>query len=856
MMKEFRLMHSKWVLALILCVCFEFASGAAPQATYYVSPTGSDANPGTLAQPFQTIAKARDVVRTINATMNGDIVVTLRGGTYPLASTIAFGNADGGKNGFYVRYVNYTGETPLLTGGQAITGWTLYDQAKNIWKATGVTSRFRQLYVNGTKAIRARSPNLGTDGSANFFRLTKVDTTGRALDVSSSYVSNWKNFNKVEMHLMIAWADATLRLASSTTSGSSTKLQIQDPEKTMLFNRPYPMLGVTFGDKTKQQAFYFENAYEFLDQAGEWYQDESTNTVYYMPRTGENMSTATVVVPMLENLITVTGSSTTQTVSHLAFQGLAFAHSTFMRPSKMGFLDLQAGQFNVAAPGGNNYMLWRPAAGVTVTNADHIRFERNVFSQMAATGLDFISGTHDDLIEGNVFTDLGGSGISIGKFAQDSLTEIHIAYNPTDTNEICRRDTVKNNFVTKVTTEIQGAVGIGAGYPRYIVIEHNEVSYTNYSGISVGFGWTKSTTAMTTNKINWNNIHHVAQLLADAGPIYTLSNQGSGSEIQYNYIHDMSASTWADYWIVSIYLDEGTSGYDVSHNVFVNAPNQVACNSCGTYTQSDNAGTSATTISGAGIEPAYSDIEKHLTIPLPDFSVVVPQAPFKGIVAQIPGKIEAENYDVGGQGVSYSDNDPANQGGVYRTDGVDIVGDSISGYKVGFTVAGEWMEYSVHVNEARAYNWSAMVSSGADSSSFHAMLDSTNITGAVVVPNGGSWDTFTTISGTTPVLTAGDHTLKIVVDGSYFNIDWISFTTDPVSLTPRKSADLQQDWKGSKVYDLMGKNVGEISHSDQGTLRDQMARMNLRNGIYIVKNSQGTMSYRVELLNPHIERAE
>jgi len=166
------------------------------------------------------------------------------------------------------------------------------------------------------------------------------------------------------------------------------------------------------------------------------------------------------------------------------------------------------------------------------------------------------------------------------------------------------------------------------------------------------------------------------------------------------------------------------------------------------------------------------------------------------------------------------------------------------------------MEYSVHVNEARAYNWSAMVSSGLDSSSFHAMLDSTNITGAVVVPNGGSWDTFTTISGTTPVLTAGDHTLKIVVDGSYFNIDWISFTTDPVSLTPRKSADLQQDWKGSKVYDLMGKNVGEISHSDQGTLRDQMARMNLRNGIYIVKNSQGTMSYRVELLNPHIERAE
>jgi len=110
-------------------------------------------------------------------------------------------------------------------------------------------------------------------------------------------------------------------------------------------------------------------------------------------------------------------------------------------------------------------------------------------------------------------------------------------------------------------------------------------------------------------------------LLADAGPIYTLSNQGTGSQIQYNYIHDMAASQWADYWIVAIYLDEGTSGYDVSHNVFSNAPSGVACNSCGTYTASDNTGSAASTISGAGIESAYSDIKSKTTIPLPVFSI-------------------------------------------------------------------------------------------------------------------------------------------------------------------------------------------------------------------------------------------
>ncbi len=830
-------------------ICF-----AAPtQATYFVSPTGSDANPGTESQPFQTITKARDVVRTINKNMTGDILVTLRGGTYPLTKTISFGTEDGGSNGYYVRYINANGETPLITGGQPVYGWTIHDQAKNIWKATGISSRFRQLYINGKKGIRARSPNLEADGSHNFWRLTKVDTNGRALDVSSSYVSNWNNFDKVEMHLMIAWADATLRLASLTTNGSTSKLQIQDPEKTMLFNRPYPMLGATlssrwYGDGTQQQCFYFENAYEFIDQAGEWYLDESTHTLYYKARPDENMATSTVVMPLLENLINITSTSTTNTVGYLAFQGLAFAHSTFMRPSQSGYLDLQAGQFNVASPGGNNYMLWRPAAGVTVTNAHHIRFERNLFSQMAATGLDFISGTHDDMIAGNVFTDLGGSGISIGKFAQDTLTEIHIAYNPTDKNEIATRDTIKNNLVTKVTTELQGAIGIAAGYPRNIVIEHNEVSYTNYSGISVGFGWTKEETAMTNNKINWNNIHHIAQLLADAGPIYTLSNQGSGSEIQYNFIHDIAASKWADYWIVAIYLDEGTSGYDVSHNVFQNAPSGVACNSCGTYTESDNNGQSATTIANAGIESAYSDIKNKVTLPLPVFANIVPQEYYKGII-QIPGTLEFENYDLGGQGVSYQDEDYSNQGGSYRADGVDIVGDSATGYKIGYTTAGEWLEYSVHIENAVALNWTARVSSGLDSSGFHILLDSNlNITDQVIIPNTSSWDTYITITGITPTLPAGDHVLKVVIDRSYGNLDWIQFSSEPSSIFESASSQKIPDWNGAKVYDIHGKQIGVIGTSRTQDLQSSVAKLTSQSGIYIVKTANGLHAKRIHII--------
>ena len=123
---------------------------------------------------------------------------------------------------------------------------------------------------------------------------------------------------------------------------------------------------------------------------------------------------------------------------------------------------------------------------------------------------------------------------------------------------------------------------------------------------------------MTNNKINYNNVHHVCSILADCGSIYTLSNQMPASEMQYNYCHDFMQSPWADYSINNLYMDEGTDGYTVAHNVLVNSPNIVHQNKNGTHmTITDNGPTTTmtqSTIMNAGIEPAYADI-KTLTIP-------------------------------------------------------------------------------------------------------------------------------------------------------------------------------------------------------------------------------------------------
>ena len=852
---------------------------AAVQATFYVAPGGSDSNKGTKDAPFKTITQAQKAVREINGNMTGDIEVILREGTYALPSTVNFTEADGGKDGHYVRYKAADGENPLITGGMPVTGWAIHDEKNNIWKAEGVDGRFRQLYVNGKKAVRACFPNAVASNEKgagtfdhDFVRLTKVDSTGRAFDVSADYVKNIKNIEDVEIHLMIAWAESILRLEKVQVNGGTAKLIPKDPERTKLFHRAYPMLGTAFmSNPPKQQVFYLENSYDLLDAPGEWYLDEKEHVLYYKPRSGENMATANVVAPRLNTMFSVLGKDTKNKVGYMSFEGLNFAHSNYTRPSEEGFLDLQAANFNVDVlpdPGrgnwerlnSNKYLLWRPDAGFRVENAHHFLVKNCTFSQMAATGLDFVSGTNDDVIEGNVFYEIGAAGIMLGKFYQDSTTEIHIAYNPKDKDEISTRDTIRNNLVTNATNEHQGAVGIGAGYPRYVVIENNEVSYTNYSGISLGFGWTKDQTAMTNNHVNKNNIHHISRLLCDSGPIYTLSNQGTGSEIKENYLHDYSASKWSDYWVLPIYLDEGSSGFIVENNSYRNAPSGVGRNQAGQFTERNNGGYIESVAAAAGLQSEFKKIgDKINNIPLPDFSNTMTQTPFVENMT-IPGMIEVENYDEGGQSVSYSDKDFVNEGNAYREDGVDIVQidstDKTKGYAVGYTSAGEWMEYTLKVAEAGEYAFVANVATGLEGASFSLSMDGKAISDTVVVPQGDDWNTYGLVDGKTTALEAGEHVLRVTITGAFLNIDWIKFGKNKdelLSVKPHVRYNLNMDISGSSklnVFDIRGHHVGTIRLMGVPTMSSvlqQMHAKNFKSGIYFVQSVNKTFGKMVQV---------
>ena len=212
----------------------------------------------------------------------------------------------------------------------------------------------------------------------------------------------------------------------------------------------------------------------------------------------------------------------------------------------------------------------------------------------------------------------------------------------------------------------------------------------------------------------------------------------------------------------------------------------------------------------------------------------VPQVPYTEAIA-IPGVIEAENYDVGGQNQSYYDSDVDNQGEAYRQDQVDIV-TIPTGHAVGYTMAGEWLEYSVNIASPGVYQFEANVASGLDGSSFQLFIDDKNITDTIQVPNGGDWTTYTLVTGTTSELAAGSHILKLAITGSYANIDNISLTPQTTTIKTPIHALQNPIIQEYKVYNINGTYLHSFNTQSLAELKNQMRSSHLKKGVYLVKS--------------------
>jgi len=555
----------------------------------YVSPKGNDANPGTKENPFATLQRALREAREIRRLgkqlhPNESILITMAGGFYQLSEPIFIRPEDSGNFTSPTLIFAAPGEYPMLSGGINVNGWQraqgkIKGLPKNAKGKVWVTDvpvigdellDFRQMWVNEVKAIRAN-----TMQGDSMSRILSWNHHDESCMIPKPKTGDLSQVKGMEMLIHQMWAIAVLRIKSYEPKGDSVKLTFQQPESRIQSEHPWPAPFIS--KKTGNSAFFLTNAIQFLNQPGEWYLDKVARKVYYWPRENEDLTTARVVVPALENLVKIEGNAE-NSVSNIWFRGISFIYTSWLRPSQQGLVPHQEGMYMLDAyklkvPGtpdkaGLENQAWvgRPEAAVKVSYANHIHFDMCRFQYHASTGLDFVKATNQDQVTGCLFKDIGGSGILIGTFSNES-TEVHLPYNPKDPNDICNSELIQSNLITDVSNEDWGCVGIGAGYVKYIRIAHNDISEVSYTGISVGWGWTKTANAMSDNHIVANKITHYAKHMYDVAGIYTLSAQ-AGTVIEKNYVDSIYKAPYAHdphHWFY-LYLDEGSSNITVKDN--------------------------------------------------------------------------------------------------------------------------------------------------------------------------------------------------------------------------------------------------------------------------------------------------
>src|SRR5690349_11573889 len=149
--------------------------------------------------------------------------------------------------------------------------------------------------------------------------------------------------------------------------------------------------------------------------------------------------------------------------------------------------------------------------------------------------------------------------------------------------------------------------------------------------------------------------------------------------------------------------------------------------------------------------------------------------PYGGTATVLPGTIPAENFDNGGEGIAYHDTTSANEGGAYRSEGVDLcVCGNSDGAALGWSQVGEWTRYTVNVSTTDTYTLQARMSTITSGGAIHLEVDGVNVTGQMVLPNTGAWDAWTTISKPNVQISAGQHELKMVIEGAGFLLDSLS----------------------------------------------------------------------------------
>jgi len=547
-------------------------------------------------------------------------VVELADGTYRSKAPLLFTADDSGGNGHTITWQAATGAHPVISGAQSIGGWAVSDTGKNIWKAT-VPGTFatRQLFVDGKLATRARQS----------FNIKDIAITKDGFTFTSSALSVLNSAahpERMDLHSVNSFTDRYSPV-KSVANGTVTMVQPAWGHNTW----GYDFIGSSF----RQGAAYMENAYEFIDQPGEWYQDTTAGVLYYKPLSGQDMAKADVELPQVEVLLAI-GGTYDQPAHDLVFQGLTFSHTSWLGPNTTdGYANQQTGAFIVGPK--SDYPVFeatRPAwhqmpAAIQVSAAKNISFVRDRFVELGAVALGIGNDDNAHLskvglgadtinVVGCVFTQIAGGAVVVGGIqakAHHPGGDVALAaLTAAQTRMINQTITVKNNLIHDIAIDYRDFSALMFTYAQNVVFSHNELYSFPYSGLNTGYGWgandaggnteykTRSSgnlyqyqplytnpTIAKNNQVVANYVHQGMLEMNDGGCHYNLS--ASATTVTENYCNGQGSGLSGTYF--GYYADEGSAYLTITKNVFasfgaVATANANASNNTGHLTFTNN----------------------------------------------------------------------------------------------------------------------------------------------------------------------------------------------------------------------------------------------------------------------------
>jgi parallel beta-helix repeat protein len=490
-----------------------FLLRAVSAATLYVSTDGLAGAPGTIERPLPSLAAARDAIREMRRKAPASpVTVLLRGGTYRISETFVVTPEDSD-----VIYAAYQHERPILSGARRIEGWK--KAAGPLWTAPAAWD-FRQLFINGRRALRARTPTNG------FYRIDGPSSQDKPFLLKyrgDDIRKSWADRGEVEVIALLAWSEIRMPIAQVDEAAHTARLS-SDP-------RP--------SNKEKDARYWIENAPDALDSPGEWYLDRAAHTVSYWPMAGENLVRDQVEAPALVQLVRLEGKPEAGAmVRNVVFRGLDFRHADSTMAAN-GYADAQAA---TQAP-----------TAFEAVGAEGLAIEHCVFTQAGGYAIWLGRGSRRNRIVANEIFDLGGGGVRIGELVQ-RRTEAEQSF----------ENTITDNQIHDLGLIYPSAVGVLVGQSSRNTIGHNHIHDLFYTAISVGWTWGYAANQCAGNIVEYNHLHHIGKdMLSDMGAIYTLGVQ-PGAVIRNNLIHDIQSFTYGGW---GIYPDEGSSGILIENNI-------------------------------------------------------------------------------------------------------------------------------------------------------------------------------------------------------------------------------------------------------------------------------------------------